>query len=115
MPWRPPFQRLLLASSPLCFCTNEHRRASRDLGCRACDRHLPMAILVCHVLGRLSRQFRRFSSRVPPCAFQSELPVALRHVIGVTVSDYYGDSVIIYLSVLRQSHVPLSIYVSRIL
>src|SRR5437588_353956 len=76
MTWRPPFQRLLLASSPLCFCTNEHRRVDTDLGCRACDRHLPMAILVCHVLGRLSRQFRRFSSRVPPCAFQSELPAA---------------------------------------
>src|SRR5439155_26925530 len=106
MTWRPPFQRLLLASSPLCFCTNEHRRASRDLGCRACDRHLPMVILVCHVLERLSRQFRRFSPRVPPCAFESDFPVPLGHVIGVTVTDYYAESVVIDLLVLTHSRVP---------
>ena len=43
-----------------------------------------------------------------------ELAAALCHVIGATVSDYYGGSVIIGLAALRQSHVPLTIYVSSI-
>src|SRR5260370_36627305 len=108
---RQPFHRFCIWSWPRCLYTVGRRPAGTDQDCTACDSHLPTAILVGRVLGRLLRQFRRSSSRVPLCACPSELPAALRHVIGVTVSYYCGGSVAVDLSVCRQSRVPSVMYV----
>src|SRR6266487_1167995 len=44
-------------------------------------------------------------------SLQSELPAALRHVIGATVSDYCGGSVTLRVSPFRQSRFPSIFYV----